>query len=319
MLTKENIFKEELWRLISFYQRLIYLLNTFFSGDLLVNAGEINKKYLKLCNRIENILNKEGFENIRLPNWRPFENLLSLDPDAPDIDWEYGGQQLCSNFISELESLYLQYGETEFPLKKEDQLLLDELQEYLEGYKIYKKQTEDQWLKNVIKQNKEMETISESFNSEIKKQDKKYSLLYDEIITHKNIRQVSEQLFKDGYYRNAILDAFIRLESMVKEKISKLNDRELSSLTTTKLMRAVYNPSNPILRWNNLVEPWEIDEYEGYSHIFAGSMQGIRNPKAHNVFEQEPLRALRLLCLANLLAEIVDSSNLVSSRKITKR
>ena len=43
----------------------------------------------------------------------------------------------------------------------------------------------------------------------------------------------------------------------------------------------------------------------------AGAMLGIRNPKAHSIFEQRPMRALKLLTLASLLAEIVDDSEYV--------
>jgi len=135
--------------------------------------------------------------------------------------------------------------------------------------------------------------------------------LYDELIIHEGIRNVSEVHFKGGMYRSAVLDSFIKIESMVKQKIRGYENEDVHSLTTTRLMRRVFNLNNPILVWSGLETQAEKDEYEGYSHIFAGSMQGIRGPKAHQVFEQTPMRALRLLCLANLLAEIIDLSILM--------
>lgn len=43
----------------------------------------------------------------------------------------------------------------------------------------------------------------------------------------------------------------------------------------------------------------------------AGTIQAIRNPRAHTIVEQKPMHALKLLALASLLAEIVDASEYV--------
>ena len=135
--------------------------------------------------------------------------------------------------------------------------------------------------------------------------------LYNKTILHPKIREASKKHYKSGQYRSAILDAFIELEIMVKNKVNYLEDERVKGLIGIKLFRKVFNLNRPILVWNSLETIEEKDEYEGYSHIFAGAMQGIRNPKAHRIFPQEPMRALRLLSLANLLAEIVDISEYV--------
>jgi len=44
-------------------------------------------------------------------------------------------------------------------------------------------------------------------------------------------------------------------------------------------------------------------------------MQGIRDPKAHAIFQIRPMRALKLLTLATLLAELVDASEYVEQEK----
>ena len=43
-------------------------------------------------------------------------------------------------------------------------------------------------------------------------------------------------------------------------------------------------------------------------NIFAGSMHGIRNPRAHDETEENQERAIEYICLASLLAKIVDKS-----------
>jgi hypothetical protein len=44
-------------------------------------------------------------------------------------------------------------------------------------------------------------------------------------------------------------------------------------------------------------------------------VQGIRDPKAHMIFEQRPLHAMQLLTLASLLADLVEVSEYVEQKK----
>ena len=104
----------------------------------------------------------------------------------------------------------------------------------------------------------------------------------------------------------------IELEVMVKEKEQFPKDDKGKELSGVALMYIVFNSKNPILSWSSLTLQVEIDELEGYRHIMAGAVQGIRNPKAHLRFKQRrPLRALQLLHLTTLLAERVDESKYV--------
>src|SRR5258707_75344 len=48
------------------------------------------------------------------------------------------------------------------------------------------------------------------------------------------------------------------------------------------------------------------DEQQGYMQIMAGSMTGIRNPKAHGNLNPDSTKALHLICLASLLMRRLD-------------
>jgi uncharacterized protein (TIGR02391 family) len=143
----------------------------------------------------------------------------------------------------------------------------------------------------------------------------KAEAMFDEIITNPSIKKVSKRLFMSGDYRNAVLDAMIHLEEMVKTKARIPKDDQGKELSGRKLMYAVFDIRRPILRWSKLERQNEKDELEGYCHVFAGSVQGIRDPKAHMIFEQRPLRALQLLTLAALLADLVEVSEYVEQSK----
>lgn len=139
--------------------------------------------------------------------------------------------------------------------------------------------------------------------------------LYNQIITHPLIRQASESHFKNEKYRSAVLDAMVQFEQMVKNKAKNPKNDRGDELSGASLMRHVFNYTHPILSWSNTDCQTGKDELEGYMHIMAGAMIGIRNPKAHAIFEINPIRAVKLLTLATLLAELVDASKYVTKDK----
>jgi len=154
------------------------------------------------------------------------------------------------------------------------------------------------------------------YDDEIKKEQhlkekRKAEKLFDEIITHSRIKKSSEDHFRNEKYRSAVLDAMIELEEMIKEKAKFPKNNQDKELSGYKLMFKVFDSNNPILRWSSLKRQTQIDELDGYKYIMAGAVLGIRNPKAHLRFEQKPLRAIQLLHLATLLAELVDDSEYV--------
>lgn len=143
------------------------------------------------------------------------------------------------------------------------------------------------------------------------KEKSKAEKLFDEIITHPLINKVSKTHFKNEKYRNAVLDALIKLEEMIKEKARFPKDNNGTELSGYSLMFKVFDPDDPILNWCGNKRQIEKDELSGYQRIMAGTMLGIRNPIAHAIFELRPMHALKLLTLATLLAEIVDASKYV--------
>lgn len=119
---------------------------------------------------------------------------------------------------------------------------------------------------------------------------------------HPSIREACSRLYLDGHFGSAIFEAFKAVEARV---------RDLSGLDETgrSLMVAAFNENNPVLPLNNLKTRSELDEQEGFRFIFMGASQGIRNPKAHDIVEQEdPERTLDYLSLASLLMRRLDDS-----------
>ncbi len=131
----------------------------------------------------------------------------------------------------------------------------------------------------------------------VPKPDKKtLEALFDFLVTNQEMKDSSGPLFRNGHYALAILEAF-KLVNIVVKEISGLSDKDGKDL-----MFKASNPDQGPLRLSPGSSVSERDEQEGFMHIYAGAMQGIRNPKAHDVIIQEdPIRTLQYLSLASLL------------------
>jgi uncharacterized protein (TIGR02391 family) len=127
--------------------------------------------------------------------------------------------------------------------------------------------------------------------------------LFDGMRFHSKVIEVSEGLFKDGHYSEAILQSLIALNACVKEK-SGVTDRD-----GFDLMNHVFSEERPILKLNELKTTTDKDEQRGFRFIYAGSMEGIRNPKAHDIIVQKnPFKTLEYLALASLLFRRLDEA-----------
>jgi uncharacterized protein (TIGR02391 family) len=128
---------------------------------------------------------------------------------------------------------------------------------------------------------------------------------------HPEIQRVSQQLFLEGNFRQAVLDAFIHLIATVKQKTELPYDGD-------DLMNRALSPSDkrtPPVRFNGLSTPEEKDEQAGIFFLFKGVV-GMRNYKAHVVaLFDDPRRAYEYLSLASLLMRLLDTATIDKPQK----
>jgi uncharacterized protein (TIGR02391 family) len=130
---------------------------------------------------------------------------------------------------------------------------------------------------------------------------------------HPEIQRVSQQLFLEGNFRQAVLDAFIHLIATVKQKTGLPYDGD-------DLMNRALSPSDkrptPV-RFNAMSSPEEKDEQIGIFYLFKGVV-GMRNYKAHVVaLFDDPRRAYEYLSLASLLMRLLDNAIIERSTDIS--
>lgn len=119
---------------------------------------------------------------------------------------------------------------------------------------------------------------------------------------HKSLIFVSKRLFIDSHYSQAIFEACKVLENSVRNK-SKLN------LSGTPLMQQAFSANNPILKFNSMSTQSDKDEQAGFMQIYAGVMQGIRDPKGHSILNlKDRDKTLEYLSLISLLLRRVDEA-----------
>lgn len=115
---------------------------------------------------------------------------------------------------------------------------------------------------------------------------------------HPKVKEIASTLFKNGHFRQAILDIYIALVDAVKKK------SECHNLDNSPLMQKVFSQNNPILKVSE-----DRDEQLGFMWLFSGAVMAIRNPKAHKLIEQtDSDRTPEWLAFASVLFRVLDES-----------
>ena len=123
----------------------------------------------------------------------------------------------------------------------------------------------------------------------------------DQYKFHSEIERVSGELYRSGHYKQAALEAYIRVIDQVKI-VSKIPEDGDS------LMNKAFacDRQTPVLQFNDLSTDAERDEQRGFLFLFKGVV-GLRNSKAHsNALFNDPLRGHDYLALASLLMRVLE-------------
>jgi uncharacterized protein (TIGR02391 family) len=128
---------------------------------------------------------------------------------------------------------------------------------------------------------------------------------FDRRNIHPKLPPKVKKLFDDGHFAEATYHAFKFLDKKV-EKHSALSDSGFS------LMMDAFNSKKPKIQLTPLKTTSEIDEQEGYRFIFAGGVQAIRNPRAHEfAVVDDPDTCLDHLAFVSLLMRRLEQAGFV--------
>jgi uncharacterized protein (TIGR02391 family) len=127
---------------------------------------------------------------------------------------------------------------------------------------------------------------------------------------HPAIKKVSGELYPNGHYREAALNAYIRV-------IEEVKTRSGLHLDGDQLMNRAFgcDKQTPVIQFNALSSDGEIDEQRGFMNLFKGVV-GLRNLKAHSTgpLLNDQHRAHDYLALGSLLMRVLKRSQINSAR-----
>lgn len=149
--------------------------------------------------------------------------------------------------------------------------------------------------------------ILESLSFLLEAKTEKLECIWDYI--HPLIIKSSKKLYLDGHYTNAAEDAFIEVNSRLKNIYKTLKPEETNVPDGVDLMHKIFTGTSPLLPLRNENSDTAKNIQEGFHFMFAGAMSALRNPKAHS--NDETISAdesMRRLIFASMLMFAVDEA-----------
>lgn len=122
---------------------------------------------------------------------------------------------------------------------------------------------------------------------------------------HPKVVEVAKDKFESKHYADSVESAFKEINARVKKMLKEKTGQELDG---AGLMTTAFSVENPKIALSDLSTQSGKEIQKGYMQIFAGSMTGIRNPKAHENLQISSLTAKHHLYLASLLMHRIDES-----------
>jgi uncharacterized protein (TIGR02391 family) len=140
------------------------------------------------------------------------------------------------------------------------------------------------------------DSIKSTASSEAEPEDMKNRLDLEGF--HPLVIKHAGKLFRDGHYRQAILDTYIALVDQAKSLSGRYD------LDGTPLINTVFSPKTPKLSIS-----LNADEQLGFMWLFAGAVMAVRNPKAHAVTPHPDKQStLEWLGFASALFRVLDAA-----------
>ena len=125
--------------------------------------------------------------------------------------------------------------------------------------------------------------------------------VYQGLDLHPEIDRAASALYRGGHYADAIEDTVKALNAIVRLR-SGVKDTDGS-----KLMQRVFSPEKPVLRFNMMADPSDVDEQWGYMMMFSGAVA-----LAHKLVQDDRTRALEFIAFVSLLAKLLDDAEKVA-------
>lgn len=173
---------------------------------------------------------------------------------------------------------------------------------YAEGHGVWADMSEAQWQRHHFAKQDQRRALLEAYIEDLETLAPPTATTGPEGYGwHSEIERVSGAVYRDGHYREAIMNACIRVIEAVKA-FSGL------SLDGDPLMNRAFScaQQTPVIQFNALTTQADRDEQMGFLYLYKG-LVGIRNSKMHSIVSlNDPIRAFEYLAFTSLLLHLIE-------------
>jgi uncharacterized protein (TIGR02391 family) len=129
---------------------------------------------------------------------------------------------------------------------------------------------------------------------------------YDRRILDQDLRTATRSRFASKHYADAVEAGVKALNECIRERTRRTEDGD-------GLMTLVFSPKKPLLRITKLRSKSYEDEQRGHMLLCQGVVAAWRNPRAHVLTDDQPVRCLMMLEMIGDLIETTKAA--VRTRK----
>jgi uncharacterized protein (TIGR02391 family) len=122
-------------------------------------------------------------------------------------------------------------------------------------------------------------------------------------LLHPKVVKISRSRFESGHFADSVEAALKEINRGVRHLVKRHTGQEFDG---ADLMNRAFSLQNPIITLADLSTETGKNIQKGYMQIFAGTITGIRNPKAHDNIDIKGERAIHFLYLTSLLMFKID-------------
>lgn len=115
-------------------------------------------------------------------------------------------------------------------------------------------------------------------------------------------------LYLDGHWTNAAIDAFVEINTRVKN-LFKIVSPDANVPDGTKAMTTVFSINNPLVKIGDLNDQTCHDKQVGLMNMLQGAISALRNPPCHDkkeIITKE--EAMRRLMFASTIMYMIDEA-----------
>jgi uncharacterized protein (TIGR02391 family) len=122
---------------------------------------------------------------------------------------------------------------------------------------------------------------------------------YDRRVRNLEVRAATRSRFESGHYADAVEAGVKALNERIRARTGRSEDGD-------GLMTLVFSPAKPLLRVNKLRSKADESAQRGHMQLCQGVVAAWRNPRAHALTDDDPVRCLMML---ETIADLIETTN----------